>query len=191
MSAGKFTHLRYDPEAYAEEINRSTDPLLYRLDPNFAVNCNKCFAPYGPRAGQQASDVIGQQTDIDSILRGISKINTKSNRQQMPTPVDDYHLLNRFNCSDNLESEYTRYTYPSFDIRGLNVRDLRFDYPLFDPQCQIFENFEVNTKLQAKDNHRAIWQTPLNQRDLFPVERLGQVKNCRTQTNCNYAPFTA
>lgn len=191
MSTGRFTHLRYDPEAYTEELSRSTAPMLYRLDLNYSKNCNKCFAPYGPRAGEQASDAIGQQTDIDSILRGVSKISTKSNKQQVPTPIDDYYLLNRYDCPDGLESEYTRYTYPSFDIRGLTVRDLRFDYPLFDPQCQIFEDFAVNTKLQAKDTFRAIWQTPFNQRDLFPVERLGQPKNCQTQTNCNYAPFTS
>jgi hypothetical protein len=64
----------------------------------------------------------------------------------------------------------------------LTVPDLNFSYPLQDPQCQIFENFSINTKLQAKDNHRTIWQVPLNQSDLLPVERLARVKNYSTNS---------
>uniref|UniRef100_A0A6C0LTU2 Uncharacterized protein n=1 Tax=viral metagenome TaxID=1070528 RepID=A0A6C0LTU2_9ZZZZ len=189
--SGRFTRLRYDKEAYDEELIRSTDPMLYRLDPNYGINCKRCFAPYGPRAGAQASDSIGEQIDVDSILRGVSKISTKSNKQQIPDPISGYKLYSHVDCSDELESEYTRYTHPAYDIRGLTVRDLRFDYPLQDPQCQIFENFEVNTRLQAKDDHRAIWQVPFNQRDLLPTERLGKVKNCVVNSNCNYAPYTS
>ncbi len=189
--AGKFTHLRYDDEAYSEEVTRSTDPMLYRLDPNYAVNCHKCFAPYGPRGAHDAADAVGQQIDVESILRGYSKISSKSNRQQVPDPLDGYKNFIRCDCSDALETEYTRYTYPAYDIRGLTVRDLRFDYPIQDPQCQIFENFEVNTRLQAKDEHRAIWQVPFNQRDLLPTERLGKVKNCQATLNCNYAPYVS
>jgi|SRR5579872_329143 len=184
--AGNFTHMRYDPEAYSEEVQRSTGPVLYRLDPNYAVNTNKCFAPYGPRNGQEDSVAVGQQIDVDSILRGVSKINSKSNEQQVPDSIDGYYKFNLYDCNELLESEYTRYTFPSYDIKGLTVRDLRFEYPLFDPQCQIFEDFAVNTKLAAKDNHRAIWQIPFNQRDLYPTERLGKVKNCDVALNCKY-----
>lgn len=188
---GNFTNLRYDDDAYQEEVKRSTEPMSYRLNPHYAVNCHRCFAPYGPIAGQPTSEVIGKQIDVDSVLRGFDKTNTKSNRKQVPTPLDHYALAMPGDCSDQLETEYSRFTHPSFDIRGLNVRDLRFDYPLFDPQCQIFENFEVNTRLQAKDNHRAIWMTPIDQKDLLPVERLGRVKNCPTfEVSGNYAPYT-
>lgn len=184
--AGNFTHMRYDPEAYSEEVQRSTGPVLYRLDANYAVNKNKCFAPYGPRNAQEASVSVGQQIDVDSILRGVSKINSKSNEQQIPDSISGYNTFNLYDCNNLLESEYTRFTYPSYDIKGLTVRDLRFEYPLFDPQCQIFEDFSVNTRLAAKDNHRAIWQTPFNQRDLLPTERLGKVKNCDVALNCKY-----
>ena len=188
--AGRFTNLKYDKEAYGEELARSTDPLLYRLDPNFAINCQKCFAPYGPRGGQQDAIVIDDQINIDSTLRGINKINTRSNCKQIPDSLDKYKLSKLNDCCDNLETEYTRFTYPAFDIRGLTTRDLHLSYPLFDPQCQIYEPSAVNTRLQAKDNHRAIWQVPASQRDLYPTERLGQPKACQRH-NCNYASFTA
>lgn len=186
--SGRFTGLNYDREAYDEKLSRSTYSGMYKLDSNFAVNCNKCFAPYGPRGTHDSADVVGQQIDVDSILRGVSKISTKSNSQQVPDSLDGYSVFVNNDCSEYLEPEYTRYTYPAYDIKGLNVPDLRMEYPHFDPQCQIFENFEVNTRLEAKDNHKAIWQIPMSQKDLFPTERLGKVKNCSVQLNCNYAP---
>lgn len=187
--AGNFTNLRYDDQAYNEALGRSTRPLNYRLDPNYSTNCNKCFAPHGPRAGNQGAEAVGQQIDVDSILKGINKINTKSNDQQQVYPLNSYQTYMPKDCPDALESEYTRYTNPSFDLRGLTTNDLRLNYPLHDPQCNIFEDFSVNTRLQAKDNHRAIWQVPMNQRDLLPTERLGRVKNCTVSLNCNYAPY--
>ena len=187
--AGNYTRLNYDQEAYGQRVARSTDPMLYRLDPNYAVNSGRCFAPHGPQAAQQGSDAIGQQTDVDSILRGVTRSNTKSNQQQMPDSLDPYKLFSNPNCSNKLEPEYTRYTNPAYDIRGLTVPDLNFDYPLQDPQCQIFENFSINTKLQAKDNHRTVWQVPFNQTDLLPVERLGKVKNCSIGLRCSQPPY--
>ena len=187
--AGKFTHLRYDHDAYVEELARSTNPLNYRLNPNYAVNCNKCFAPYGPRGGQDAADAVGHQIDVDSVLRGISKIHTKSNQQQMPDSLNHFHNYMRNDCPEMRETEYSRYTTPSYDLKGLTVRDSRFDYPLYDPQCQIFENFEINTRLQAKDNHRAIWQVPFDQSDLLPTRRLGKVRQGKNDLNYNYASY--
>ena len=187
--AGNFTGLKYDRDAYDEKLSRSTQPLSYRLDPNYAVNCNRCFAPHGPRNGHESAVAVGNQIDVDSVLRGLRNINTKSNRRQTPSSLNQYQTYAPKDCPSALETEYSRFTHPSFDIKGLNVPDMHLDYPLHDPQCQIFENFEVNTRLQAKDNHRAVWQIPMNQKDLLPTERLGKVKKCNVTLNCNYAPF--
>ena len=185
--SGKFTNLIYDKDAYDEQLAQSTEPLSYRLDLNYAVNCNPCFAKFGPRAGHDNAIAIGQQIDVDSILRGVSKVNSKSSKQQRPDSLQEYKTTMPKTCSQALEAEYTRFTHPAYDIRGLTTKDMRFDYPLQDPQCQIYEDFSVNTRLQAKDNHRTIWQIPLNQKDAFPTEKLGKVKRCNV--SCNYAPF--
>ncbi|MEM3062343.1 MAG: hypothetical protein QW303_02185 [Nitrososphaerota archaeon] len=163
--AGNFTKLIYDDQAYSEKLYRSTDPLKYRLDPNYAISCNKCFAPHSPSS--KGSEVIEQRIDVDSILRGVAKKYGKSIAHQSPESLDKFQTHFPKDCSNFLESEYSRYTHPSFDIRGLNVKDLRMDYPLHDPQCHIFENFAINTRLQAKDNHRAIWQIPMDQTEFF------------------------
>ena len=189
--AGRYTRQRYDRQAYAEEVYRSTEPLNYMLDPNFAINCGSCFAPYGPPGANGSGIAVspGNQIDIESILEGRTRINSRSNKQQAPESLKGYRTQVPPDCPNGLESEYSRYSHPAYDIKGLTVPDLRFDYPFFDPQCQIFENFESNTRLQAKDNHRAIWQVPQNQRDLLPTERLGKVKNCKIDMNCNYASY--
>lgn len=184
--AGKFTGLRYDPDAYQEELQRSTYALDYRLDPNYANPESNCFAPYGSFR-QHNNDVdVGQQIDVDSILRGLNKINSKSNLCQLPDSLEPYKISVPKDCSSTLETEYSRFTYPAFDIKGLTTKDLRLGYPLQDPQCQIFENFEVNTRLQAKDNFKATWQVPLDQRNSLPREHYGSGKNCHATINCNY-----
>lgn len=184
--ATNFTGLRYDDEAYNEEVARSTQPLLYRLDPNNYVNCNRCFSAYGPRNGHEVSVAIGNQIDVDSIMKGIGNTHTKSNRQQKPISLDQYQIIAPNDCHNSLETEYSRFTHPTYDIKGLNVADMRFGYPLHDPQCQIFENFEVNTRLQSKDKHCAVWQVPMEQRDLLPTSRLGNSK--KPSINYDYAP---
>jgi len=186
--SGRFTRLKYDTDAYLEQLERSTEPLLYSLNTNYATNCNKCFAEYGPRDAQPDSVAVGQQIDVDSILRNVNKLNTKSNKQQQPDSIKNYHLTNLPNCSMAMESESTRLSYPAYEIKGLTVRDLNYDYPLFDPQCQIFENFAVDTRLQAKDNHRSTWQVPFGQPDLDKPRRLGQVDPCPTG-DCQYSTW--
>jgi hypothetical protein len=182
---GKFTNLRYDKEAYDEEMSRSTNPLLYKLDPNYSVNCSSCLVK-NPR--QRDARTTGDKVDVDSVLKGINKVNSKVNRYQTPEPLNLSSAQMPSNCPDTIETQYSRYTHPSFDIRGLHVRDMRLGYPIHDPQCQIFENFEVNTRLQSKDNHRAIWQTPMDQKKMLPTERPGKL-NCQVALNCNYAPY--
>lgn len=179
--AGSFTHLKTDPSAYHEAVQRSTQPFNYRLDPNYVMNCQA----YGQNL--QA----GSQTDVDTILKGINKKNSKNNHQQMPIPLKNYNPSLYPTNSNTLESQSTRYTHPAFDIRGLTTSDMRFDYPLVDPQCQIFENFQVNTRLQAKDNHRATWPDRMDQTHLLPRDRLSKIQNRRhmPELNTKYAPY--
>ena len=183
--SGIFSGLNYDAIAYKEALSRSTNPLMYRLDPNQAINCNKCFTPYGPRGGHDNAVAVGNQIDVDSILRGVNKIHSRSNEQQLPEAIDQYQLYAPPECGDMLEPEYTRYTHPAYDIRGLNVKDMHFEYPINDPQCQIFENFQINTRLQAKDNHRAIWQQPMSQTNAMPTQKPQRPARCRVDIKCD------
>jgi hypothetical protein len=184
--AGNFTHMMYDNDAYNEELGRSTKPLSYKLDPHYSVNCSPCFTPHGPRGGHDNAAVNNNNIiDVDSILKGLGKVSSNSNQSQVPISLAQYQLQVPSECPNMLETQYSRYSHPTFDIRGLNTKDMRLGYPLHDPQCQIFENFQVNTRLQAKDNHKKIWQVPMSQTASLPVERLNRVKKCKISVDCH------
>jgi hypothetical protein len=175
MAYSHSSKLRYDPAAYKEAVERSTGPLNYRVFPPYGYNCGECFRPYGLVGTSGVSAALGNSVDVDSILSGRTVLNSKANDFSQPTPLTGYKTFNRTDCSPFLETEYSRYTHPIQDYKGLYPD--RF-YPLqHDPQCHIFEDFAVNTKLQAKDNHYAAYQIPLEQNDMVPTERLAPKKN--------------
>lgn len=173
--SGYFTRLSYDPITYNEKISQSTKPIMYKLEPSYATNCKKCLPSYNPY----------HQIDVDSVLRGLDKNHSKSSICKIPFPLNNYQIPLQFDCDLGTESEYTRFTNPAYDIKGLNVLDMHMDYPLRDPQCNIFEDFQINTRLQAKDNHKAIWHEPLDQTAVLPRSR-SKDKNDRYT---NYAPI--
>lgn len=171
--AGRFTNQRYDPISYKHEVAQSTAPLSYKLDPNSVINCNNCYHPYGPRDSHDNAIAVGNKISVESILKGIGK---KSEIK----PSDRFPLTKLSTCKDNsLEPISSRYTHPAFDIKGLAPADMHLSFPLHDPQCQIFEPFQINTRLQAKDNHRAIWQTPIDQTKFLPKEKPRKRLNCK------------
>lgn len=183
--AGKFSGLIYDPASYSEQLSRSTQPLNYRLDLNQYVNCNNCFHTNGPNPQVQNYTPMPDHIDVDSILKGIDRVNSKANKDQQLYPLKTTNP-NLQVCSSNLESLNSRFSHPAHDIRGLTTSDMRFSYPLKDPQCQIFENFSVNTRLQAKDNHRTPWQEPMNQNCVLPREKREKRAMCNVRLDCSY-----
>ena len=178
---------RYDVKATIEATKRSTDPGQYMLDTNYANNCATCFAPYGPTSVRGGATVPGYVVDVDSILRGFTKIHSKSNEQQQPDDLSGYELEMPVDCNAFVETEYSRYTNPIQAYRG--IQPDRFYELNQDPQCNIFWDFSVNTQLQARDNHVTDWQVPMNQRDLLPTQRLGNRRDCSQNLGCSYAPY--
>jgi hypothetical protein len=179
---------RYDREATDEFYERSTGGYSYRLDPVYATSCKECYPPFGPRGFRGASTAPGFVIDADSVIRGYTKIHSKSNRQQIPDSVDVFELRNLPDCHPFLETEYSRYTNPIQNYRGLGFDNF---YPVnHDPQCHIFWDFSRNTKLEAKDAYITPWQIPMEQRDLLPGSKLGPArKPCSPDSNCMFAPY--
>jgi hypothetical protein len=171
MASAHSSRMQYDYPAYQEAVKRSTDPFLYRLYPGYGYNCNTCFPPFGPYNTHGVNVTYKNVIDVDSILSGRTVLNSKANEFSQPTPLD-YNTVKSPECNRFIETEYSRYTHPIQNYRG--IWPDRF-YPLNqDPQCHIFWNFEVNTKLEAKDNFRATFQIPVeNSEGVHPVDRLG------------------
>lgn len=169
--SGNFTKPLYDKCAYEKKVRESVDPANYRLDPNYSTNCNQCWSPYGmPYDGIVGTSLV----DIDSMLRGMCPSVTPSFKSD----------ISASSCPKNFDTEYSRISDPNYATRGCVVDQPRLDFPLFDPQCQIFENFHVNTRLQAKDNHVAVWQQPLDQTNTLPPKPTRKPISCKVKVNC-------
>lgn len=181
---------RYDVAATKEYYQRSTGPQNYRLDPTYATSCQECFPIYGPSGFKGSASAPGHLVDIDSTIRGFTKIHSKSNKQQEPDPLK-YNVEYAVDCNPFLETEYSRFTNPIQNYRGI-TRD-PFYKTIYDPQCHIFWDFSENTKLRAKDEHITEWTAPLvnGDRDVRPTVGRGSRSDCKKGSYCQYAAFNS
>ena len=69
-----FTNLRYDECDYKHQLHQSTTPLGFQLDPVKYENCSPCRMELGIVAGNNVSLPRGNLVDVESELRGISRI---------------------------------------------------------------------------------------------------------------------
>ena len=171
MAAGMFTHQSNDPRAYAQKLMRDTYQSNYNLASYYANPPKPCLANNLSAGNKMYPSYIGRDVNLESVLQGQTRISSKDNKIDMPDPLPRSTRGVRDEideCNDFLESEYTRYTNPAYEIRGLTTEDLRMEYPKEDPQCHIFESFSVNTRLQEKDNFVPTWNKPLNPLAVWP-----------------------
>lgn len=131
--AGRLTNVKYDDNVYREEAKRILKELNYRTNSDFIINKNE--------------DDNEDKIDVDSLLKGLTKEPVK-----ITEPKDKIEI----------ETNFSRYIDPIITNKGKN-RNLRLDYPLEDPQCNIIDLTSVNTRLQAKDNYVAPWIVPMEQ----------------------------
>jgi hypothetical protein len=186
-----WSRLNYDNAAYAEQVRESTYGLNYQLSSYAGVNCNACFPPY-QLASDIAAGVPGGDIDLDSVLTGRTKINSRASVYRNPDPIDGFSpaipsQASEAYCNPYVETEYSRFTNPAMLYKG--IKQDRF-VPLHqDPQCNIFWDFSLNTRQQARDNFRTPWQVPIGQKDNLPNIKLGPKKLCVDGVNCPYAPY--
>lgn len=69
--------LMYDTCAYKKEIDQSTSPLAYNLDPLKYENCSKCRMELGIIGGTNVSHIRGNMVDLENDLRGQTRLASK------------------------------------------------------------------------------------------------------------------
>lgn len=172
--AGVSTRGMYDESRYSRKTRASREPIQFKIDPQYAVHPESCAKHETRRAGHRI--------DLESVLKGI--IDAKyAQRRDIALPKSCCNA--RYSSEPELESEYSRYTHPACDSRQYQYgRNFRFDYPLRDPQCAISDRMGINTRLQAKDDHRTVWQQPLDQSQFLPVAKPVTRRQCRIKIDC-------
>ena len=79
--------LIYDQTTYSAKVSTSKNTLDYILNKNMHENDSKCFHAFGLQGGRPASIIKGNQTDLESSLRGqghpLSKLGTVQNNKEV------------------------------------------------------------------------------------------------------------
>lgn len=169
-----FNRLNTDTCAYAQELSQSIGPGEYKLaEPLPGSDCATCF-PADPRIRMQRSGVsydanrsmVDVNSDVLNIERDASNCSTKKHLplfDQQGNLVENRHeLVNLKDCS-MLETEDTRLSNPSCNLRGTGWN--RWEWLCLDPQERVLIPFDynINTNIVERDNHRPCLPTPLDQ----------------------------
>jgi hypothetical protein len=79
-----------DTCAYQKDLEQSTSPLLYQLDPIKYENCNKCRNQLGLVGGTAVSHVRGNLIDLENDLRNQNRPNTHCPSYKYQPPTGPY-----------------------------------------------------------------------------------------------------
>ncbi len=180
--------------SYKYQLAQELGPGLYQL--TRPDNQSVPILPKDPRYIAQSSGVsISKNTsliDIDSELIGIGRNLTRCpDRQYMPDGnasfncgaqtgkvrngcqpfdkvcVDNSEVL-KF-ADNNLWTEDTKLSNPASTLRGTGFN--RWENLPMDPQERVIEefDFQINSKLLSKDNHRPCLPRPIDQYNVYPT----------------------
>lgn len=164
MNFGHSSRLPYDDETYTDKVTESTYSVNYRINSDQTHNEQRCRSRFGPRTGYMGYGVsaprdlgcAGAQDliEVDSIFSNRNTKNSKSKKGRVnaENPIDTYKLYDAKTCGNELDPLYSKDTHPSSNYRDLEVN--RFYNLPRNPQNIIFEDFSVNTRLEAKDNFK-------------------------------------
>jgi hypothetical protein len=162
---GHSSRLPYDKCAYDDYLSESVGPIVYKLNPNQINNCNSCLSVFGPRTSSGphsygVSTTVGHVTapsqelvDVESILSNRNVIASRCKDGKVnDIDVTKFKLQHARTCNDFLDPIASHLTNPPANYRGSSIN--RFYNLPKNPQANIFYDYAVNTKLEAKDNYR-------------------------------------
>lgn len=103
--------LSYDSCAYKKRLQESTSPLDYALYAGKFENVGKCRIEFGTVGGNAVSLYAGNLVDLESNLRGQTRLNSQCpNTKFNPSKAAPINLQHQPSC----QMQY----YPKTDITG-------------------------------------------------------------------------
>ncbi len=183
------TRQSYDRDAYSDRVKQSIGEMGFTLDLNRVENNERCMTYNGPRhKNAYYAYKPTELVDIDSVLSNRTFVNTQGVAKRRDQYGVGDKLMEKNNnkyfpkeCNNFLDAEDSRFTHPKDWYRGLG-----FDvfYPLHkDPQCGVFWNFELNTRLYSRDTIFPKLPEPIDGNKVV-LKPLGPRKDCGIKLNC-------
>ena len=148
-----FTRFHDDYARVNKQLQESTDPGRWIINtPGCGVDGHKYISDPFCRLQHWGANIMTNTTDVEGDLMGLTR---KSNRDDIG---DNSHYLNSVKTSkvnyqtNDFQTQQSLATNPGWLYKDLEQNN--FNYLHFDPQENIFINFEnnVNTTLLEKDN---------------------------------------
>jgi hypothetical protein len=181
------TRITYDKCASKLSIQRSTDPLQYRLFRPSFENCNECYSNNGPIGSKRdASSVKGPMDNFGDLVeleseisnRSIALNNCNDEKCNKGYLKNKSKIINKNNCNNKLVIEDTRFTKPLTEFRELSLINYFTEPHLHvNPQkhIQTFNNRNGTfTRKLAKDQYIAPKLNRLDDNSVLPKEKPDQ-----------------
>jgi hypothetical protein len=195
---GHSSRMMYDKCAYDDYLSESVGSLVYRVNPNQINSCNSCLSVFGPRptngpGSYGVSTTTGHVTapsqklvDVESILSNRNVIASRCKDGKVnDIDVTKFKLQHARTCNDFLDPISTHLTNPPQNYRGMTINRF-FNLPK-NPQANIFWDFGVNTKLEAKDNYHERVPRLIQYDPTLPEEFNGVNPPCKSNCASNCA----
>ena len=195
-----FSRIKYDNNAYNEKINRETGEGNYRLFKGYNESCNRCISYDGPRNAKSDKGIakidscaagnteLCELTFVESLLQNRVHQLIDSNDYGKNDEYKNYPIINQPICSNVLDFEDTRFTYPLEVYRCMDTTEYHYNpYLSTNPQCEIQEDrIGSNTRLISKDSWQYQWRKQkhmiMEQPDMLGIAN-NSIDNNNTEIN--------
>jgi hypothetical protein len=173
-----FNNLQYDTCSYKQVLSESIGPCEYQLGTPF-ISCEDCFSKDPQLILQRVGASVAKNVpmvDIDSELMNINrKLSGCSSKEFIPKFNENGDIDNsiesvHFKDCQIPTRENTRLSNPASTLRGTGWN--RWEWMCENPQKRSIVpfDFNINNRLVAKDNHRPLLSTPLDQTVFLPPQ---------------------
>ena len=205
--SGTWTRLADDKGAYDASLKRSTDPLMYRLDPVSVMRCDPCRVAQPGYIGAVGVSLTHQRplVDVESDLLRLNYHHTADpNQKYKPTcpqcgtceegyPCGGGVVAGCKNCQENVNhlptceigSDYTRTSNPICTARGVGIN--RFQPLCLNPQDENRwlhpSEVGINYRMVVKDNHVPCIPKMVDPTPLLPTGS-GEIECPRVENTC-------
>ncbi len=176
-----FNRTRYDQSATEAYVGRSVNEGNYRLFPGFVENSNECLSYDGPRGSKndvstskKDSNLLnwGKMAQVESQLQSRTKVLTKGNENVADMDYGKNEVVKKVSCEKKLNSEDSRFTYPTQAFRSMSLTSYQLQPFLFsNPQCHIIDDRQgLDSRNKAKDTYKIPLPVVLDKGDALPKE---------------------
>ncbi len=178
--------MSYDPQAYTQEVQQSIGTSDYIMQTPWRT-CKPCL-DYGSGV---ATCTNRDLVDVNSDLIGITRKNTK-NACDMYNPLRDGQTCSEKTdvtiCNEMIRED-TRLSNPACNLRSTGFN--RWEWLCQNPQDRVHIpfDFNINSKLVAKDAHRPLIPQPIDPRPALPANDEIEIDPSAKVPDCMmYAP---